>query len=384
MVRISKYILGYRNITSDVDAAALASRLLRQGIPSEITSDGRITVLERDLNASLTLLGDGVKVSEPLGLVGVYKRTRYKVATALSLLVSLVLVTFLSGLVWDVRIDGNERLTDFSVEESLAECGFSVGKSWRRIDTSSVESRLLSEHPEISWVNINRRGTVAYVTVAESELPPNAEQVRRGYANVVASCDCIIEEITVHRGIAEVKRGDAVKRGDVLISGIIPDASGGGFTYADGTVVGRVEEKISVHVPREYEQRVKKSEKCVSLAVKLFDFRLNIFKNYRNFGREYVIIKEIGSYSLFGGARLPLETLTEHAVIYDTVTASYTDRELVSVAAARLDALVISRLSSATLYKLRTDGGFTDTGYEMYSIAVFAEEVGTPLEFSAQ
>lgn len=384
MVRISKYVLGYRRIKVDSDAATLASRLLRQGISAEITSDGLVTVLERDLSSVLAAFGDGVTVSEPLGLVGIYKRAKYKAITAVSLILSLLLVTLLSGLVWDVRIEGNEKLTDSSICNMLEGCGFSVGKRWRRIDTSSVESELLSGCPEISWVNINRRGTVAYVTVAESELPPDDRELRQGYANVVATCDCVIEEITVRRGIAEVKRGDAVKRGDILISGILPDASGGGFTYADGTVVGRVEERISVHVPREYERRVEKSEKRVSLAVKLFDFRLNIFKNYRNFGREYVIIKEIGSYSLFGGARLPLEILTERAVIYDTVAASYTDRELVSVAAARLDALVVSRLSSATLYKLRTDGGFTDSGYEMYSIAVFAEEVGTPLEFSAQ
>ncbi len=384
MVKISKLILGYRRIGAACGSAELASRLLRLGISAQIAADGSATVSERDIARVRAALGGSVTVSEPLGLVGIYRRTRYKALTAVSLLVSFLLVTYLSGAVWDVRIEGNTTLTDSSVRESLAKCGFSVGKRWHSVDTAAIEAKLLSECRSISWVNINRRGTVAYVTVSESDLPDEQGDSRTGYANIVATCDCVIEEITVVRGRAEVKRGDAVKRGDILISGIIPDASGGGFTYAEGSVIGRVEECISASVCREYAVRGEKSEKCAALSVKIFDFQLNIFKKYRNFGDEYVIIKEIDSFSLPGGARLPLQIFTERAIIYSTVPASYTDEELVRIAAARLDALTVSRLSSATLYRLRTDGGFTDMGYEMHSIAVFAEEVGTPLEFSAE
>jgi similar to stage IV sporulation protein len=309
---------------------------------------------------------------------------RFKWLTLAAVLLSVVLAYLLSGLVWDVRIEGNQTVSPTMVSKALSECGLSVGKSWRKIDTSDTEARLLGAMSELSWVNINRRGTVAYVTVAERSPSEPPKVANGGYANLVAATDCVIEGITVKHGRAEVKVGDTVKKGDILISGILPEASGGGFTYAEGSVIGRISEEISVEVARQYEKTVKKTEKTVSLAIKLFDFKLNIFKNYRNLHNECVIIKEIGTYSLLGGATLPLVSEAEIAVIYEQIPTEYTDHELVSVATARLNSLVAARLSSAVLYKLRTDGSFTETGYRMSSNAVFAEEVGRVLEFSLE
>jgi hypothetical protein len=87
----------------------------------------------------------------------------------------------------------------------LSHCGLEVGCRWNSLDRSEVEADVLSEYPSIAWININRRGTVAYVEIIERKKGEiqNSEQ-KRGYANLVASESCVIEEITVTRGVAQV------------------------------------------------------------------------------------------------------------------------------------------------------------------------------------
>ena len=128
----------------------------------------------------------------------------------------------------------------------------------------------MAKSTAVAWLNINRRGTVAYVTVLEKEV--HGQEVKEGYSNVVAACDAVIEEISVVRGVACVKVGDSVKKGDLLISGVLPEEQGGGFCYAEGEIFGRVSESISVSVD---EYKIKKTEKNSEIAhldIKIFGF----------------------------------------------------------------------------------------------------------------
>ena len=43
------------------------------------------------------------------------------------------------------------------------------------------------------------------------------------HSNIVASVDCVIDEVTVVKGVSLVKPGDVVKKGDLLISGVTMD-----------------------------------------------------------------------------------------------------------------------------------------------------------------
>ncbi len=384
MVRIDCLIFGYRRIKIDPSKISIAtSRLLRLGISIKITPDGTFCTRERDSKKTHTaLMGIEYTESDCLGLVGAYKRIKNKPLVFSAVLISLSLALFSTSFVWDVRVDGNTTLTDAEIVSALEKCGLGVGDFWPDIDRSALEAELLTTRDDVAWVNINRRGSVAYVSVIENEKhTENAPTEKGKYANIVATADCIIEEITVTRGTAVVKRGDAVKRGDLLISGTLPDEAGGGFCYAEGRVVGRMSDTVSVSVDRKYEKKVAKNKKITSAMLKLFKLNTNIFKSYRNLGEECDIIKEIKTFSLFGKARLPLEIMIEYAVEYSKEVCEYTDTELVSIASSRLALATDARLSSADLMKIRTHGGFTDEGYSMTNELVFTKEAGVPLEF---
>ncbi len=200
----------------------------------------------------------------------------------------------------------------------------------------------------------------------------------------MASCDCVIEEITVSSGVAMVKPGDTVRRGDLLICGVLPESAGGGFCAAEGSVIGRVGDRVTASVSREYEKTVAEHKKITDITLKIFDFSINIFKIYGNSAERCDIIKEIQTFSIGDRARLPVEIQTSLTVEREFATALYDDARLVRLCTKRLLGNTVSRTVGAQIIKIRTYGDYTDTGYEMYSDIVYLADVGESLPFEAE
>ena len=386
MVRLDCLIFGYRKIRiNPSDLSFVTSHLIRSSIPTRINNDGTITVREKDF-ANFQDIFEGrieYSASELLGFYGWIKALKHKKAIAFAIMLSIVICAFFSGLVWDIRVIGNENIPSSKIVYHLSRCGFKIGDFWALSDRSSVEANMLLEMDELAWININRRGTVAYINVIEKKKDyVTDESSREGYANIVSAVDCIIEEITVVSGTAAVKVGDVVKKGDLLISGIVSSETGGVFCHAEGRVIGRISDSIIAEVDREHTVLYPKERKICSIAVKIFNFSINIFKLYGNMTKECDIIETEKAYSLFGKCKLPLSVMLEYLPVYETKAESYTDEEIVLVTSSRLNSMIASRLATSDLVGIKTYGKFTDTGYEMRSDIIFVAEVGETVEFS--
>lgn len=387
MARIDAWVFGYRKISIPREHLPTASSLLvRAGIIATVKSEGTITVRERDVPAVRTILGGKIPFSESevMGAFGAFRRIKHKRSIGAAILVGLVIVFICSYLVWDIRVSGNESMTDTEVSRLLSEAGFQIGDFWHKTDRADVETKLLSLCDEISWVNINRRGTVAYVSIIESKNTDEESTSYEGYANVVADFDCVIEEIDVFAGTPLVKPGDVVKKGDLLILGVLPAESGSGFTYASGSVVGRISDTVTVEVPREYERKERTGERLCERKLNIFNFSINIFKLYGNSYKGCDIIEDVKVFSLLGEKKLPFSVSSKYIANYDSTVASYTDEQLTRVAASRLGAACALRLAECDLVKIKTYGRFTDDGYTMSSHVVFLKEVGKPAEFTVE
>ncbi len=381
MVKVNFILFGYRRIrVKSEDVKATASLFLNAAITCDCNG-GEFLIAERDaLRASQALDGKiEYVISEALGIPGKFKRIRYKYGLFVGILISCVMIFFTSNLVWDIRIDGNESISDTEIREILSECGLEIGSSWFSLNRGRVETAVLDHGDKLSWININRRGTVAYIEVIENTLHQGGEVPKHtGYANIVATESCVIEEITVKCGTAAVKPGDAVKKGDVLISGIMPS---GEFCYADGSVIGRLSDTVEINVSRKYERREMCAEEVIESTIKLFKLNINILKKYGNSYDSCDIIEDIKVFSLFGGAPLPICIVNKTAQSYKIIQDEYSDEELVSVASSRLRALTTAELIGSDLLRIRTSGEFTHEGYVMRSDIVFLSQIGKALEF---
>ena len=384
MVRADFFIFGYRKIEFlSENAEKIATLLLRYGICAKF-KEGFFLIRERDfLRAKKELSYLAANISEVSGFGVMLKRAiRAKGAIAAILLVSLVFLIF-GGVVWDVRFSSDGTVTNSSVSSQLRSLGFGIGTRWSTVDTSDIENKLLLSSDDISWISINRRGSVAYVEViGKSKVDKPSEN--NGYTNVVASCDCVIEEISVSSGYAVVSVGDTVSKGDLLISGILPAESGGGYCHAQGVVKGRLSANLSVSVDRNEVKKELISNSISEVSLQIFDFSVNIFKRYGKVDNSCDIIKDIEELIVFGKYRLPISITKTYAAEYEEHNEYYTDAQIVRIATSRLNSLIKTELYSSEVVAIKSYGSFTDTGYTAYASITLLSDVGKLADFEIQ
>ena len=385
MVRFDLFLFGYKRVTFPRESLkAVANLLLREGIAAKIEDGSSVYLKSSDckrLSKELSALG--AAFGEVCGLPKTAMRLRRCPGVLLALVPILFIFIFSRDLVWDIRIEGEGEIATEAVLEELRCANFHIGSRWSRVDCEKTENELLLTSENISWISINRRGVVAYVKVAPKISREDTED-NRTYSNIVARYDCIIEEITVASGYAEVSVGDAVSRGDLLISGVIPDSLGGGFCHAEGVVRGRITRELSSTVDRNEMVRESGNPELSELSLQIFDFSINIFKKYGKVEDSCDIIKDVEDFVVFGSYKLPLSLVKKYTVGYNELTADYKDDELVKIATARLMSLIRTEMYSADVVAIRTEGEFTDTGYTAVSRLTVIVDAADELFFEAE
>ncbi|MBQ7344262.1 MAG: sporulation protein YqfD [Clostridia bacterium] len=379
MARLDEFVFGYRRGSVEKKHVAKAANLLlKNEICSVITPEGAFRIREKDRKRFLALAKPKFRfdLGEPLGVYGFLHRSRRRYGIFAAVITLLCICLFTSGLVWDVRISGNERLSDYVIEDALIANGFEVGTPWRKVDKNALEAEILTERPDIAWISINRRGTVAYVEVIESENVGIIEQASPKYSNIVAERDGVIEEITVKSGVAAVKVGDVVRKGDILISGVVENESGVSFCRAEGSVRAQSVLNVTSEASRKVNEKQPLKRKLAYARVVIFNFSINIFKNYGNRENSCDIIEEIREFALFDKYRLPIRLETAHSIEYGESSRIRSEDEMILVARRELDGKIYSMFKDADVISLSTSGEFGDGIYYLTSRVVYSTDIG--------
>lgn len=376
MLNLNYLLFGYRILTVDPSyITPLVNTVIRSGATCDVLDGSRIRISARTYRHLSPSLDRSkiIRVGEIRGLGGAVCRIPRHIPSLIALVFAVALF-FLSGeTVLDIRVTGNESLSEAEVSAALGESGFSVGRLWSRVDTDAVALDVLAREKGISWLSINRRGAVAYVEIVESTgdaiPPPDTAPV-----NIVAAFDCVIDEITVTSGTPVVRVGDTVRRGDLLISGIVETERGTEYVHASGSVRGTTTRTLTTHTPRASTEAAFIEVETAYFALKIINFRINILNTYGKVPNGCVIIDDVKECSLFG-KRLPIAILSGKYATETTVTHTLTDAELVLAASCAHSAEVWASLSAADLTALTTSARFTDDGYEMTSRIVYSASV---------
>jgi similar to stage IV sporulation protein len=189
------------------------------------------------------------KLIKRTGILAVARRYRLRYGFILGALL-FTLITFLSSsIVWQIEITGNSILSNEEVLDALGSSGLSLGTPLKDIDTDKIERSAVVNEKRLSWISVNMNGTTAYVEIRERTDADKAQRIQP-YANILSADDAIIVDIEVFSGMAAVKKGSYVRKGEMLINGIIHKEALGTYpTYASGRVVGRIFKSFELEFP---------------------------------------------------------------------------------------------------------------------------------------
>ncbi len=189
------------------------------------------------------------KINSRNGLVVNKKARRRYLGMLFGVMLSAVILLAMSRVVWVVEVFGAESIDDNEIKAMLADMGVSPGVLRSSINTNNIERELMMAEERIGWVGVNVKGSRVEVELHQVEPPPELIDDKNIAANIVASKTGFITSMDVYVGQAFVKKGDAVVKGDILISGITLDDRGKTMLYeARGDVIAEVYEELTATV----------------------------------------------------------------------------------------------------------------------------------------
>lgn len=296
------------------------------------------------------------------GIPVLISKHKHRLGIPIGIIVSLLIIFFSSGVIWDIRVDGAERLCEEDVISVLDDCGLRVGSKKSKLEISSIENAALILSDEISWISVNVIGTVANVEIRELDFAPEPED-NFSAANVVASENGKILGFEDIKGNIAVHIGDYVSRGQLLIGGIYGDEENGfRYTAAKGRVLAEVERTLVEQIPRNYRKKSYTGEKKCEKFLVFFKKEIKIFSNCGNLYPSYDKIDTIEYLRAPNGDDLPIGIRTVRYLEYTHTDQSHTDTELIELAQYKLRADIASALSDGELLGKLVDFELNESG----------------------
>lgn len=240
--------------------------------------NGHVTawVSERDyrlVKQAAEKAGMTLAAQKVTGLPLLARRCRARAGVFAGLLAGALLLWYLSGGLWELRVTGNETLGEEEILDALAEEGIRVGARTARLDCAEAERRVQARLPLLSWISVNVAGCKASVEVRELTQPP-ALPPEGEYANIVAARDGVILRADVLSGEGQPKIGEAVVKGDLLVSGVVEMNNGRyRLTEAKAVIEALTKTELSLTAQSVFPAQVPERRRTVC-AVRFFDLTL--------------------------------------------------------------------------------------------------------------
>ena len=276
-------------------------------------------------------------------------RKRY--ALLLGLALSLAAVCLLSRFVLTIEVSGNKTVSTAAILTELSRQGVRVGAYGPGLDVRRISQESLLRLDGLAWMSINLHGTRAEVLVRE-KLPEPEVRDESTPANVVAQADGVILDLEVLNGQAAFREGEAVLRGEVVISGTMdlrePEYSavdaGQRLVHARGNVWARTYRTLTAQIPLEAQVKRYTGEEEIQWSLLALGRTVNFFGKGGVFSEGYDKIVETHPLTLPGGRVMPLALrrteyrayVTEPAALNAGAARSMLEERLLE----RLDALI--------------------------------------------
>jgi len=228
--------------------------------------------------------------------------------------------------VWNITIEGNYTVTEDVFLHFLEQKGVRIGVKAGDIDIESLEKEIRKTFSGITWTSAKLSGTTLHIFIKENDAVLTPAQETEP-ADLYAQKDGKIVSMIIRTGMPQVKIGDTVDLGTLLVTGKIPiyneDATVRRYQYtrADADIyVERIREVYEAipfdyikkeYTGREYERR----------------YLLIGGKTYL-FGREpdyryYDVVNTQNEISLLKGLKIPVAYGTYTYREYQNTECSY-------------------------------------------------------------
>ena len=275
-----------------------------------------------------------IKIEKKKGLPFTFNKYRKRKIFALLIFIILIIIAILSNFVWNIQIEGTEKISKDELIQTLKEEGLSIGKFKPGIETREIINKVRLDRDDIAWIGIEITGTNAIVKVVEAEEKPEIVDEDE-YCNIVATKDGVVTKIMAQNGTPLVKNGDLIKKGTVLIGGWLEGKyTGTRYVHSNGQVEAKVWYTQKERVYLKETKKEDTGEAQDKYSVNINNFIINFNKRVSKF-ENYDTIEEAKKIKLFSNFYLPIELVKTTYKEYKVVEIAHTLEEAKTIGIER-------------------------------------------------
>ncbi len=275
-----------------------------------------------------------IKIEKKKGLPFTFNKYRKRKIFALLIFIILIIIAILSNFVWNIQIEGTEKISKDELIQTLKEEGLSIGKFKPGIETREIINKVRLDRDDIAWIGIEITGTNAIVKVVEAEEKPEIVDEDE-YCNIVATKDGVVTKIMAQNGTPLVKNGDLIKKGTVLIGGWLEGKyTGTRYVHSNGQVEAKVWYTQKERVYLKETKKEDTGEAQNKYSVNINNFITNFNKRVSKF-ENYDTIEEAKKIKLFSNFYLPIELVKTTYKEYKVVEIAHTLEEAKTIGIER-------------------------------------------------
>lgn len=271
-----------------------------------------------------------------------FLRHRYKKRKGffIGILICIVLIYIMSLYIWNINILGGSKYTPEAMVKFLKENDIYTGIKKKKVDCQEIEEKIRLAYKDIGWVSAEIKGTRLIIKITETNMPAPAA-IAIAPSHMVSTKNGIVKNIITRTGTPLVDAGDVVKKGDILVSGIITILGdfdvilGKEPVVADADIICKTFYDYFEKFPMKYTKKIYTESKDKGYFITFLEKKLFLY-NPRNYYSKYDIIVSEKTLHVTDTFYLPFRYGTITTREYEEETKIYTEEEAIDIAKARL------------------------------------------------
>lgn len=260
-------------------------------------------ILVRDFKALRNIISGNkirVHILKKFGVPFITERYKKRYGIFVGAIAFFLILELMTGFIWVIDINGNHKIKDTAILEACNKIGVYQGVKKNSIFPKAEREKLILELDGIAWASMNIKGSRLSVNITETKEKEKSEK----YSNLKSKTDGIIVKMDIVSGTSVVKVGDAVKEGDLLVSGIIETADDTRFVNSKGTITAKTKRTLKFKENLKQTLQIPTGRVKTKTALEFYGIKLPLYLGVEN--KPYIDSKKEQTLKFFG-ADLPIK-----------------------------------------------------------------------------
>lgn len=318
-----------------------------------------------------------VKIKNKRGLPFLLHKYKKRKTFVVLLILVIPLIIFSSNFIWNIEIKEENDQPLENIERDLEDVGLKVGKLKSKIETKEIINKIRLKRNDIAWMGIELKGTNVIIKVVKADNKPEIIDENE-FCNIISDKTGLITKINSQTGTANVKVGDIVNIGDVLINGWMDGKyTGIRYVHAKGEIQAKVWHTEYKNIKYNTIERVETGNYENKYSIIINNFKINFYKKLSKF-KIYDTIDTENKLRIFSDFYLPISVVKTMNKEIEEIQKKYEVEEAKKIGIGELEKKLDSEIENKESIVSKNINTYEkDDSIDIYVTYEVLEDIGT-------